>query len=392
MDDDRMWQADAVALADRVDELVTRIRCAEAELGAVLVEIEHRGVDELFGYRSVARFLADRADISAGVAGKLMRRARELNADPALAPATAAAAREGRLSNPAINTILETVRQIPDEHRADAERELVTLARTTGRRQVAVLGTHLLGHFAPVDTSPPTPERQLSLRRKRTGVWELHGRFDDETGTRAHAMLDSLTECRSDDPRSPRERFGDAFSDVIDLALNSLELPRQPGRRAPTRVTVSIAGRKTATGSTCLDDAGEIPAADALIHACDGSTISAVLDGESESQDLGRLRRLMTAGLRRALHLRGRGCAFDGCHRPPRQCQGHHIRQQSEDGLASWESPVQLCSYHHRLLHRSGWQIHITPDGLAESTPPTSDDRRRKPEHNDVDSPQSRAA
>ncbi len=387
-----MWQADAVALADRVDELVTRIRCAEAELGAVLVEIEHRGVDELFGYRSVARLLAERADISAGTAGKLMRRARALNADPALAPATAAAAREGWLSNPAIDTILETVRQIPGEHRADAEREMVTLARTTGRRQVAVLGTHLLGRFIPVDTSPPTPDRQLSLRRKRTGVWELRGRFDDETGIRAHALLDSLAERRSDDPRTPRERFGDAFSDVIDLALNSRELPLQPVRRAPTRVTVSIADRKTGTGSTCLDDAGEIPAADALIHACDGSTISAVLEGESESQDPGRLRRLMTAGLRRALHLRGRGCAFGGCHRPPRQCQGHHIRQQSEAGPASRESPVQLCGYHHRLLHRSGWQVHITPDGLVESAPAASVDRRRKPERNNVDRPLPTAA
>jgi len=70
-----MWQADAVALADRVGELLTRIRCAEAELGAVLVEIEDRGVGELFGYRSVARLLEELSDISADAAGKLVRRA-----------------------------------------------------------------------------------------------------------------------------------------------------------------------------------------------------------------------------------------------------------------------------------------------------------------------------
>ena len=50
-----MWKADAVALADRISALLTVVRSAEAEIGSLLVEIESRGVMELFGYRSAAR-------------------------------------------------------------------------------------------------------------------------------------------------------------------------------------------------------------------------------------------------------------------------------------------------------------------------------------------------
>jgi hypothetical protein len=550
VDNNVIWQADAVALADRVGELVTRIRCAETELGAVLVEIEDRGVGDLFGYRSVTRLLEELADISADAAGKLVRRARALHpshhldgtTSPALAPATAAAARDGRLSNPAIDVIIETVKQIPAEHRPEAEREMVTLAQNAGRREVAALGTHLLGYLnpdgpAPDDSAPSVPERELSLRRKRTGVWELNGKFDDETGTRANALLDSLADRRTGDDgpdlRSPQERYGDAFSDAVDLALNSPELPMQAGERTHVLVTVSLetlrngigaAGPEIATSTdpatqdnqtstaatsrvsrtepstatpdnqtgadpaplgsktgTCgapldsktgtsgallgsqtatstarpsdtsettnaarpdhthettnaahpghpgktanptihddtfnsahpgdtnetindahpghthkptstarLGDSGEISAADARLLACDSSVIPAVLGSKSEPLDLGRLRRLITAGLRRALYLRDRGCAFPGCHRPPRHCQGHHVRHWADGGPTGLGNLVLLCSHHHRLLHRSGWQVRIALDGFPEFIPPVFIDRRRKPRRNNVHRP-----
>jgi hypothetical protein len=79
VDNDAIRQADAVALADRVDELLTRVRCAEAELGAVLVDIEDRSVAELFGYRSVARLLEELADVSPDAARKLVRRVQASN-------------------------------------------------------------------------------------------------------------------------------------------------------------------------------------------------------------------------------------------------------------------------------------------------------------------------
>ncbi|WP_257927008.1 13E12 repeat family protein, partial [Amycolatopsis iheyensis] len=205
MDGNFAWQADAVALADRIGTLLGVVRTAEAELGSLLVEIEARGVLELFGYRSVPHLLAQLADIPKSAAEKLLKRARTLNSSraldgtpiPAIAPATGTVAASGSLSNPMIDTIVETLTQIPPEHREEAEQSLLSFAEDCGHKQVAALGARIVAHLdpdgtQPEETEPATPQRELSLRRKRTGIWELTGHLDDETGTWASALLDSL--------------------------------------------------------------------------------------------------------------------------------------------------------------------------------------------------------
>jgi hypothetical protein len=441
-----------VALADRISALLTVARSAEAEIGSLLVEIELRGVMDLFGYRSVARLFEHLADVPKAAAETVVKRARALtpgcNLDgtpvPAVAPATGTAALDGRLSTPMIDTIIGALTQVPPEHRDDAERDLLTFAEDAGHKQVAALGARIVAHLDPDGAEPDTtepaiPSRELSLRRKRSGVWELNGRFDDETGARASALFDTLAQRRTTDEgpdlRSPQERYGDAFSDAIDLALNAPDLPMQAGERAHVMVVVSLADLKSGIGTTRLDgtgttpqagggratlsdlgttpqagvgraalgdlgtmpktgvgratlgDAGTISAAEARIHACDCMLIPAVLGKKSEPLDLGHQSRLITTGIRRALYLRDRGCAFPGCHRPPRHCQGHHIRHWADGGPTELGNLVLMCAHHHRLLHRSGWQVRIAADGLPEFLPPVFLDRRRRPRRNNLHQP-----
>ncbi|MEV6648703.1 DUF222 domain-containing protein [Amycolatopsis sp. NPDC051371] len=404
MDSEAVWKADAVALADRISTLLAVARSAEAEIGSLLAEIESRGVMELFGYRSVARLFEHLADVPKSAAETVVKRARALTPGhtldgtpiPAVAPATGAAALDGRLSTPMIDTIVGVMTQVPPEHRDDAERHLLTFASAAGHKQVAALGARILAHLdpdgaEPDSAEPATPSRELSLRRKRTGIWELNGRFDDETGTRASALLDSLAQRRTTDEgpdlRSPQERYGDAFSDAIDLALNSPELPMQAGERAHVMIAVSLDDLKSGVGRAILGDLGTMSAAEARIHACDCKLIPAVLGTKSEPLDLGHQRRLISTPLRHALYLRDRGCAFPGCHRPPRHCQGHHIRHWTDGGPTELGNLVLMCAHHHRLLHRSGWQVRIATDGLPEFLPPVFLDKRRKPRRNNLHQP-----
>ncbi|MEV6644048.1 DUF222 domain-containing protein [Amycolatopsis sp. NPDC051371] len=404
MDSEAVWKAEAVALADRISTLLAVARSTEAEIGSVLAEIESRGVMELFGYRSVARLFEHLADVPKAAAENVVKRARALTSShnldgtpiPAVAPATGAAALDGRLSTPMIDTIVGVMAQVLPEHRDEAERHLLSFAEDAGHKQVAALGTRILAHLdpdgqAPDETEPATPSRELSLRRKRTGVWELQGRFDDETGTRASALLDSLAQRRTTDEgpdlRSPQERYGDAFSDAIDLALNSPDLPMQAGERAHVMVAVSLQDLKSGVGRAILGDLGTISAAEARIHACDCKLIPAVLGTKSEPLDLGHQRRLISTPLRHALYLRDRGCAFPGCHRPPRHCQGHHVRHWAGGGPTELGNLVLMCAHHHRLLHRSGWQVRIAADGLPEFLPPVFLDKRRKPRRNNLHQP-----
>src|SRR3954467_12796949 len=233
---------------------------------------------ELFGYRSVARLFEHLADVPKSAAEAVVKRARALTPSrtldgtpmPVLAPATGAAGATGRLSTPMIDTIVGVMTQVPPEHRDDAEQHLLTFASEAGYKQVAALGTRILAHLdpdgaEPDETEPAKPSRELSLRRKRTGFWELNGRFDDETGARASALFDALAERRTTDEapdlRSPLERYGDAFSDAIDLAFNSPELPMQAGERAHVMVAVSLADLKSSIGKAMLGDTGTTPAA-----------------------------------------------------------------------------------------------------------------------------------
>ncbi|MCR6485566.1 HNH endonuclease [Amycolatopsis sp. OK19-0408] len=406
MDRNFAWQADAVALADRISTLLGVVRTAEAELGSLLVEIESRGVLELFGYRSVPHLLAQLADIPKSAAEKLLKRARTINSSraldgtpiPAIASATGSVAASGSLSNPMIDTIVETLTQIPPEHREEAEQSLLSYADDAGHKQVAALGARIVAHLdpdgtAPEETEPATPQRELSLRRKKTGIWELTGHFDDETGTRASALLDSLAQRRgSEDHRSPAERYGDAFSDAIDLALNTPDLPTQAGERAHVMVTIPLENLTSGLGTALLGDTGTMSAAEARIHACDCKLIPAVLDSASAPLDLGRARRLIPTHIRNALYLRDRGCAFPGCHRPPRHCQGHHIRHWADGGPTDLNNLALMCAHHHRLLHRSGWEVRIAPDGLPEFLPPVWLDKRRQPRRNNLHQPIPTAA
>ncbi|WP_410592352.1 DUF222 domain-containing protein [Amycolatopsis sp. lyj-23] len=396
--------SEAVAFADRFGELLARKRATEAEIGALVVEIEQRGVMELFGYRCVARLLEHLADIPKSAAERLVQRARALNPGraldgtpiPAVAPATGAAARAGRLSDPMIDVITDVLARVPVEHQDSAERDMLGFADTAGYRQVAALGARILAHLVPDgaepdDSEPVVPARELFLRRKRTGVWELNGRFDDETGTRASALLDALAERRSGDEgpdtRTRPQRYGDAFSDAVDLALHSPALPMQAGERTHVMVAVSFDSLKSGVGTATLGDTGSMTAAEARVHACDAMIIPTVLGEKSEPLNLGRLRRLISAGLRRALFLRDRGCAFPGCHRPPRHCQGHHIRHWADGGPTDLHNLVLMCAHHHRLLHRSGWEVRIAPDGLPEFLPPAFLDKRRQPRRNNLHQP-----
>ncbi|WP_435869913.1 DUF222 domain-containing protein [Amycolatopsis mediterranei] len=187
-DNEALSSSDAAALADRIGELVACMRSAEAELGALLVEIEQRGVMELFGYRSAARLLEHLADIPKQTGERLVKRARVLhpgrNLDgspiPAFAPATGVAARAGRLSTPMIDVITGVLTQVPPEHHASVEQNLRSFAADAGHKQVAALGARILAHLAPDGAEPDTtepvaPTREVFLRRKRTGIWELNG-------------------------------------------------------------------------------------------------------------------------------------------------------------------------------------------------------------------------
>ncbi|WP_374271042.1 DUF222 domain-containing protein [Actinoplanes sp. M2I2] len=118
--------------------------------------------------------------------------------------------------------------------------------------------------------------------------------------------------------------------------------------------------------------------------ACDARILPFVLGGAGQILDTGRARRLATGPLRRALHVRDRGCAFPDCDRPPRWTDAHHLTAWSNGGPTSLDNLVLLCRHHHRLVHHpgGGWQIRLGPDQCPDFYPPPTVDPLRRPRRN----------
>jgi hypothetical protein len=92
------------------------------------------------------------------------------------------------------------------------------------------------------------------------------------------------------------------------------------------------------------------------------------------------------ATTRRAVRRRDRGCRFPGCGRRA-FTQVHHIRHRAHDGTNDLDNLVELCRFHHRLVHEGGWKVRLDADGhvlairpngnvLARPHPPSPTDSR----------------
>ncbi len=399
-----LWRAGKLELAHGVTHLLQVMRVASAVLGKYLAEVESRGAEDLFGYGSASRWFADVARISHGDAQDVVNRALALNPVPEVggagtvfAPATAAAAEDGALAEQHIDLILGFLRRIPSDVPADerdgAEKILADLARKAGPKEITEAGADLLARLdpdgnEPKDPEPAPPRREVFVERRKDGFWKLSGLLDPETGARTAAALDAhagrrpVDEFGQADHRTLPQRRGDAWADLIDLAIACPDQPGTSGYRTLVHVTIGLDELKTGIGNACLDFVGTITAREARLAACDCLMIPVVLSAAGEPLDVGRMRRFVTPGQRRALNIRDGGCAFPGCHRAPKHCHAHHIQHWADGGPTDLRNLVLLCSFHHRLIHHDDWQVRMAPDGIPEFVPPHYLDPLRQPRRN----------
>lgn len=247
-------------------ELQTRLREGRrlfAEVGQILAEIDSRGVRELFGYNSLAVFYEHVARVSRAEANKVTGRALALNSRRTpdgrpispVAPLTGAAASKGVLAEAGIDRIVTVMRRLPahvaTNARIEAEKDLVDLASVARPRDVTVAGTDILARHDPdgagaANPKPQVPRREFWLRQKRTGRWDMRGDLDSKTGARLNALLVPLAHPASGeaDRRTPAQRRGDAFAEIVDAAVNNLDIQGIPQPRQESDQTVEHAQEK----------------------------------------------------------------------------------------------------------------------------------------------------
>jgi hypothetical protein len=131
-----------------------------------------------------------------------------------------------------------------------------------------------------------------------------------------------------------------------------------------------------------LEDGPALPAETVRRLFCDASTVAIIRRGNGESLTVSPRSQTLPRAARRAARFRDRGCRFPGCGERT-FLQVHHIHHQSRGGGHEITNVVELCWFHHRLVHEGGWTLRflehdetiaITPGGNVISStiePPT---------------------
>lgn len=370
-------------------------RLATVQLGLVR-ELDARGLAVAQGASSTAVWLRERLRLTGRTARQLVQLAATVDAAP---PAVRDALLSGAITVEQGRVVAETIAALPVEAGPEvadkATQLLVAWADRFDPTTLSRLGERVLTHVAPdladqaelaaLDRATERAEarRHVTLSEQQNGQVRLSGSLDTETAGLIREAIDPLCAPTGDhDDRSPGQRRADALGEICRLALRTDQLPDNGGDRPQLVVTVSLDALVNGVRAGTLETGERLTPSAVRRLACDAGVLPAVLGGNSQVLDVGRQRRLCTGPLRRALVLRDGGCAFPGCDRPSRWCDGHHVRHWADGGATALGNAVLLCGYHHRLVHRGDWEVLIAPDGRPDFLPPRWLDPLRTPRRN----------
>jgi hypothetical protein len=348
-------------------------------------------------------FVAARARLTRTGLGEARREVRLAQTLDALG-AVAEAVEAGRVPVPHAEALARAAAAAGGEGRvrlaeASVQAELVALATRLPVREFASAAERLVAAFDP-DTAERRHDDQrarrfLVLSHQADGT-HLRGLLDRVAGAELRTALDAVG-FAPDESRSKEQADADALVAAVARGVSGIAGVRRAGRPAEARAaaawdgeqraadarvsgvaarpTVSVlvpaatiaevaahrrrraadadAERSAGVEPAALEDGTTLPMSELARFLCDSELGRVVLDAASVPVDLGRTSRLFSAAQRRAVIVRDRGCAWNGCDVPAAYCEVHHIRWWDRDrGPTNLDNGVLLCSHHHHTVHR----------------------------------------
>lgn len=235
------------------------------------------------------------------------------------------------------------------------EAQLVELARHATGAQLEKLA----GQYGRVLRATSEQANEAQARQKLSTYWDsdgmlvVEGRLAPEDGAVLLAALDRAAESV---PGEAREL---GFGAVRAQALVALATGGETKTELVVHVdTESLQGDET-HGQCAVADGPALAPETARRLGCDAAAVM-VRERNGKPLSVGRRTRVIPPALRRALRSRDQGCRFPGCtHR--RNLHAHHIEHWGRGGHTELDNLVQLCSYHHHLVHEGGYGVVAKP-------------------------------
>ena len=359
-----------VSLADLVDGH----RSAERQRTQVALQaarLAAAGEWSFDGFRSPVMWLAHGLDVPRGEARRLLRDGEFLLRFHVVRAAVA----DGRLSA-AQGDLLRKATPVVLSEQFDADQHWLVpaLERLDIADSAVAVAAWQERALAIVDPEPPTVHDR-SWRMTRAGDGALLGSFVFDPTT-AEVVERALHIARADDgpvdTRSRHERQADAVAAVFQFFVANCDSNGTPRHRphvdlhieVPAAVLAELGTQGSSPGLTVTEGGRRLPEWAADMFGCD-CTLHRVLRADGVVLDYGRSTRTVIESLRRAVSARDGGCRFPGCDRKRAWCDAHHVQWWRRHGDTKLDNLLLLCTHHHRVVHRDGWQVDLLADGTA---------------------------
>ena len=397
-------------LEREITELAAHIHAATCRWLLMVAELDHRGGWADWGCKSCAHWLSWRCGVALNAAREQVRVARCLGALPEIRSAFA----HGRLS-------FSQVRAMTRVATAETEGDLLEIAEhaTAAQLERLIRGYRGVLDVELGDADAGLRRRYVNCRHDHDGSVLIEARLPAEEGELVLAALsagrDALRGSQGASAGQPAEGHdvtavtstqdhsaerqavsnADALLLMADTILGSGPAVRAGGDRYQVVVHVEAAtlADDAANGSCELEGGSALHPEAARRLACDAGVVR-ILERDGRPLSVGRRTRSVPPALRRALQSRDRGCRFPGCCES-RFVDAHHIEHWARGGPTTLHNLVQLCRYHHRLLHEGGYRVERRsrggllfrrPDGRAIVPRPATEpgDHREPARHNAI--------
>lgn len=385
-----------------------RLAGSLATVRAALVTAERRAQTSVgVGDRD---FVAARARATRGGLGEARREVRQAGTLAAM-PTVADAVGAGRVPLAhldALGRVAEGAgeRATAELGRPETQERLVRMAERSSLREFTAAAARLIASFDPAGLEETSAarrrERFLVMSRQPEGTF-LRGRLDHLSAEVLRTAIAAVG-MAPDDERSKPQADADALVALAERAVSGMAGVRAR-RRAPSGAPVAdaeqdaadarvsgVASRPTVSllvpaetfaelqrvqqargGATAteraegawravepavLENGMPLAMSELARVLCDSEVGRIVVSADGVPMNLGQTQRLYSGQQRRAVIVRDRVCAWNGCDVPAAYCEVHHIRWWDRDvGPTSVENGVLLCSHHHHVVHQHDLDI-----------------------------------
>jgi hypothetical protein len=358
-------------LEDEIVELAAHIHAATCRWLGLVAEFDRLRGWEAWGCRSCAHWIAWRCSISDVAARDQVRVARRLQELPRIREAYAA----GELS-------YSKVRALTRVGAVAREDELLGLARHATAAQLERMVRGYRRVVAAERAADGRPMRYVTWQHDDDGSLLLYARLPAEEGATVLTALEAGMEDPAEAPvvaasaeagdsaEAPTgsERRAEALVAVAESFLAGARADRADDHfQVVVHVDAQALRDSAEAGRAELADGTPIAAETARRLACDSALVP-LLERDGKPLSVGRKTRAIPPSLRRALASRDGGCRFPGCT-SRRRIHAHHIEHWAHGGETKLSNLVQLCPFHHRLVHEGGFALERSASGLRFRRP-----------------------